>query len=1378
MFYNFFKIPGLEHCPICNNKGFKMVLDSGNVDFEYSTTLLRFTAVSKLYVYVPHNFDGGKVLSLDQTNKIELYVAIRSLKNVVPIKITQVSQALESVQKQRALIAKYGNRFEKALENFEQSLVKADFVAVQKKLQELKSATNDLRVQLNALSEGHWQNNRIMILTRIMDIQLRTVDQLKVVPDIKSIINIEQGQIISFDGSVCLHELCFNDVNIKIFDFPKSNFGSCNTSCQRRYLNSLNENAVTIEVTSLKDQYLSNRIQMKENMKLNIVISKDSNKFEASFTPFINYFGNFSQALMTILNNTIQVKADSVHVLEKGPFLIKSKHSLNTATWKNIIKKINGISYKAGKEMMQNTQNEYSTIATQTIQRLKSTLEKQKNTSQDVKNCQLELNEINKKFNESQRMLKIEKALHRMFLLQENYNQTVFNSYVKALEPGFIQRNVDSVCKIENCEDVCIPMPVCETCKDPLVLEVPTLKCETKEQQIRRNVLSPKPQICTLTEYKFKSVYTGTCDVNPQKQAQSDGQLTSSLQTIGSAIGGAIGSAIPGVGNVVGLAVGFILGGILSLFSSCDKSYEVLVLPCTVQKNCVLLVPDVRTITRPYSECFDIKVKAQTGFKVPYTCNCAINNCITRSPSQDCLTKNQACESRREDFLARTAAVPSKFTNLYKALKICQENVAASVLKIHTLVKRVKYYQKEYDRTSNVLRVLQQEENFAKQSYALINNALKSEKCIYTAHLKNRNISELINIKNIQFDENIPILNNIRLNAQVKHQGKYILIPFLYDLSNSHQVSMKAFSRKILSSVVCKQPRKRRSIERSIRETDLAFKPWYLDPNTTASVIKISCVTLRKTLEFLRDTVIVLNKKIGYAKNLSMQVQYSAKKLNPSLLKAFSVHSGRVSPTNDVLKASQALLISVNKELDEIQELASVKSILNSWQNEAEIMTGFQNNSACFSYNDCIDNAIDTLTNLPTIFNQPRKIYLQEILLLKGKFINLFRENNLTQLHLTGKSIVRSLSYIKSMSLHCADPPKVKIVNPTDRHLEEGTEYTLKCSTNSSLPTQYYWEHNDEILDEEKSDELHLVASEDTQGIYTCIAKSLVGNGTSSQVRVLLYAKPKFVEEPADKVYVLPSYQFDSLTLTCNATDYPQTTIVWYYRPMASEERPKIISNKTGLLLVINDPVQQKSGYYSCQALNKYGKIKSREAKIEILHSRLVDPKISLSFEILNTSHVSANSFHNLSTEMLSEIKGLNKKMNITTINNDNVYKVTFEIEVSANIDEKTSLPEMFNITLKMRQNMASSVTVLLLKLIKNKFYMKLNDGDIVLIDNETITYGLKLNICKDGYKLHNNGYLCGKFIYLFHQTVLVKKISNKTLHDCAESFKVTNQHN
>lgn len=99
-----------------------------------------------------------------------------------------------------------------------------------------------------------------------------------------------------------------------------------------------------------------------------------------------------------------------------------------------------------------------------------------------------------------------------------------------------------------------------------------------------------------------------------------------------------------------------------------------------------------------------------------------------------------------------------------------------------------------------------------------------------------------------------------------------------------------------------------------------------------------------------------------------MQLQYSSNKLNPSLQMTFSAYSGPINTTNDVLKANEALLMSANTELNRIQEQVSVKNVLNTWQNEAEITTGFSNVSVCLSFNDCIDNAIDTLNHLPKIF--------------------------------------------------------------------------------------------------------------------------------------------------------------------------------------------------------------------------------------------------------------------------------------------------------------------------------------------------------------------------------------------------------------------------
>ena len=1306
--------------------------------------MLRFKATSILNIYIPFNLNGGKVIAIAQRSKNQIGIVIRLLKRIALSRLNELSQAAKTNRKQYLIITKYANRFNIALERFDQKLGKGDFSTVQERLQELKSKTDDLKAHLNAVLEQNRQNTRIKILARILNIQLRNVNQINLVPDSERIKRIEQGQVISFDGSVCLHELCFYDVNIKIYDLPKLDLKACDSICRNTYSSSVVENGVVVDVTFLKDQFLSKRIQIKKDMKMKVIVNKDKNSIKASFTPFIKYFHNFSRAAISISDGTIQVNTRQVAIVNET-FNIESKHRLETATWKNIIERIDGVSYQAGKYMMKTVQDIFFTIATQTDKRLKSSRDRVKNAGNSLNNGQKEFNEIDNKFKNSQQNLRIEEALYRTYLLQEKNNQTSFDSYLRTLDPLFIKRNVEKICKIEKCNETCIPMPVCDTCKDPLILDVSTLKCEAKTEKIRRNIMSPKQQKCPVTQYLFIPVYTGTCKVSPQEQAASDAQLKGSLIAMGAATGGVIGSIIPGVGNVLGAAVGAFVGGILSLFSSCDKSYEVVKKSWVEQKDCILLVPDVRTITRPFSECLDVKVKTQTGFKIPYTCNCKINDCIAKSPSQDCLSKNQRCEIKRKDFLERAKTVPLKFTKLYKSLKRCQDNVGTSVLKTQSLKKTVQFLQKEYDRTYNKLIALQEEVTFAKQSHADAKSVLQEELCISNAFTKNKDIAKLIDIKNIQFNITLPLINNIRLNAQIEYQDKNILIPFVHDLSNENKVSLKAFGRKIITYVLCKQTRKRRSIENPIEKNDILFKPWYIDTNATASMVKLSCVTLERTLDFLSDAAKKLNKKSNYANDLLMQLQYSSDKLNPSLQMAFSAYSGPVNTTTDVLKANEALLMSANTELNRIQEQVSVKNVLNTWQNEAEITTGFSNVSVCLSFNDCIDNAIDTLSNLPTILTQPRKVYTREVLSLKGKFANLYQEKNLMGLSTTAQSIERSIANVKTISLHCSDLPKVTMIGAKDKNLENGAKFSLKCTAKSKLPVEYYWEHNDKILDEENSDMLNLIASTETQGIYTCIARNLVGNRTSSQVRITLYNKPKFIEEPFDIIYILPAQNTNRLVLTCNVTNYPQTTIAWYHRPITSDLRPNIIPNENEPLLVINDPIQQKSGYFFCQAFNKYGRIKSREAVVSIVYAQLPDAEINVSFDILKTSGITANSFKSLTTEMLSEIKGVERNMTVLVLKDDRKFRVAFIIAVSAINDTSISFQGMFNISLKMRQNIATSLAVLLSKLMKSGYELSINDGDVVKVDNDTITYGLKLNICKDGFKLHKNGFMCGR---------------------------------
>ena len=129
-------------------------------------------------------------------------------------------------------------------------------------------------------------------------------------------------------------------------------------------------------------------------------------------------------------------------------------------------------------------------------------------------------------------------------------------------------------------------------------------------------------------------------------------------------------------------------------------------------------------------------------------------------------------------------------------------------------------------------------------------------------------------------------------------------------------------------------------------------------------------------------------------------------------------------------------------------------------------------------------------------------------------------------------------------------------------------------------------------------------------------------------------------------------------------------------------------------MLVINDPIQQKSGYFYRQAFNKYGRIKSREAAVSIVYAQLADAKVNVSFDILETFGITVNSFKSLITEMLSEIKDVEKNLTVRLLKDDKKFRVTFIIAVSPINDRSISFTRMFNISLKMRQNIVTSLAV------------------------------------------------------------------------------------
>ena len=522
-----------------------------------------------------------------------------------------------------------------------------------------------------------------------------------------------------------------------------------------------------------------------------------------------------------------------------------------TVKWESLVYNVKGISYELAKDLKTVTQNIYKNISAETTKRLQGTINRVNEAQKNLDEGKSEAVRLQKQLKLSSDSLRLNEAGYKRKLLQLQTTQKEFDSYIKTLDPLFIKKNVEKVCLLKTCTESCVSMPVCQICQDPLNIDVTTLKCEQKKETIRTSTEAPFKTQCDLTKYAFIPVYTGSCSPDPNIQAQSDAQLKKSLVATGTAVGSMIGSVIPGIGTVIGGAIGAVVGFIGGIFNSCDESYEVYTKTWIEQVPCVLVKTGVTSVTREFSVCYDVKKNVQTGFKAPRSCNCKVNNCIVKAKDQACLVANQNCQKNRELFLKKADNVPARFVEVYTKLKQFQDNVASSQLKLQTARKSNTFERREYERVSNGLKVKEEESKFANKSYTDVTSVLKTETCIMNHHKSDNNVSTLVTIRNVQFDITLPLVDNIRLNINVKHKGTDALLPFVYSFDNDKEISLNAAAKKIITRTLCKSTRRRRSVSEDDVLEDLSFKSWYVEDEITASVVELSCVTLKKNFRFL-----------------------------------------------------------------------------------------------------------------------------------------------------------------------------------------------------------------------------------------------------------------------------------------------------------------------------------------------------------------------------------------------------------------------------------------------------------------------------------------------------------------------------------------------
>ena len=1343
---------GVLSCPVCDQKGLFISFKADESSFEYESNQVKLIPKSTLQIYFPWDVTGGTVTAVKNENYLKLQMRLNA--NIISAKFNELNTILvKSGHSEDALLMKkYGNKINANILKLQTILEKGTlymYSAIANQLAVIKDDSNDCMAQVKLVRSRFRGNSRIEIITRILMYQFKRFHAIEVQSNDQKISLKEQGKIISYQGKFCFYRMCLSEVDVDIYDLDDSlsSDTQCNNDCKSKYKPFMVKDSIVITVSASKEMQLTPRIKLVKGNGFKLVLNKHTNSLSGEIVASVKHFDLYYKTKFVIDDNDVKFEVNDVKLPGDLIFTLSGKTNVMTVKWESLVYNVKGISYQLAKDLKTVTQNIYKNISAETTKRLQGTVNRVNEAQKNLVDGKSEVAESQKQLKLTSDRLRLNEAAYKRNLLQMQTTQKEFDSYIKTLDPLFIKKNVEKVCLLKTCPESCVSMPVCDICQDPLVIDVTTLKCEQKKETIRTSTEVPFKTQCDLTKYAFIPVYTGSCSPDPNIQAQSDAQLKQSLIATGTAVGSMIGSVIPGIGTVIGGAIGAVVGFIAGLFSSCDESYEVYTKKWIEQVPCVLVKTGVSSVTREFSVCYDVKKKVQTGFKAPYSCNCKVNNCIVKAKDQTCLVANQNCQKNRQLFLKQADNVPARFVEVYTKLKQFQDNVASSQLKVQAARKSNAFQRRDYERLSNGLRVKEEESKFSKKSHTDVTSILKTETCIMNHHKSDNDVSTLITIKNVQFDITLPLVDNIRLNINVKHKGTDALLPFVYSFDNDKEISLNAAAKKIITQTLCKSTRRRRSASEDDVLEDLSFKSWYVEDEITASAVELSCVTLKKTLGFLRSTVKKLEFKTKDASTLKQQLEFAERSLIPTMSLAFTADTNLPTSINSVMKANRDLLLSTAKELSTFGNQVSPPNVIKLWQEQSEVFTGFNNISICLGYSDCVDEAIYSLINLPTIFKIPRAIYVQKVYEIKDKIKLLYGQRYLDGIDKLARNIETLITSLEHMTLHCSAPPKVTLKNPQNIITSEGKIVTLECTANSKLPVTYFWRHHENLIDGQHGNTLSIIASAESEGIYSCFVKSLVGNGTTNGTQVTIFSSPKFIEEPKDVVFVTPASNV--ARFICNATAVPKPTIVWYFRAMTStdpvSQPPVLLRGQTSPLLVFEKPTISNAGFYYCKAYNRYGNIQSKVARFDVVTTVITKSEFKVSFEALKATGIKDTSFSKLSARMMKETADVMSNMQVNVHQVQDNTKITMTVTVNPKVDSQLTTKGMLTKASKSRQDIANAAAVLLNTLLLGRSKLTLDDGRIIDVDNDTITFDLKVNICAAGYKLHKNGFMCGR---------------------------------
>ena len=650
-----------------------------------------------------------------------------------------------------------------------------------------------------------------------------------------------------------------------------------------------------------------------------------------------------------------------------------------------------------------------------------------------------------------------------------------------------------------------------------------------------------------------------------------------------------------------------------------------------IVKQVIRQVPTVCNVP-----CSAVRVQA------PIMAQCCANvGCSRREQDTNCLRQNQLCENTRNAVYENLAEEKRNASIILQSLDEAKANQRATLLRLMRYQANYNFSKRQFDESQQALNEAKAALDIAKASYDRVKHDSKLDLLQNIQNVGACGLaSSYFEIKSVNFQVTIitesPTILPLDITLFIPLSNRTVTETVNLDFYRFNMSMQQA--AVIITNLILNQRLSKRHTRNAVNistedENYLHFQSRCTDNENILMYLKElnnSIFTVARTVassmaELDNNMREISNLIDSSSANLTQSTNIDVHKIanitNKNVADVRTVNNTNTSKeVSELLNLLQEHLLDgekLSKSLD--------NNLFQSWQvkmedlhNQTKSAAGF----SCFGFSDCLQEVVDTLTELVNDIPSINAALLSalpdaardllDLALLENYSIISAVENTLRIYSIANDSVLKDY--------WCAGPPKIitqPVMNITSL---ENTTIELSCKVEVEQFTTYQWRKDCVQLPNQRNSTLVLsnVQLSDS-GNYTCVVTNQASSTTSINSSVEVHQLPAFFLE-LDNV---DAYLGDTngAIFKSNATGFPVPGFRWYFQPNGRKGFTQI-PNENENELVIPTPLPKDEGSYYCEAFNKQGFIRSRIVNLTVLDSSVLQTAQTVYINFTRTSNL------------------------------------------------------------------------------------------------------------------------------------------------------------